>query len=247
MNRYEMKERFEEAITIFPKHFNQEMLNYIAKADQAHDIDHIMWVVNNALDLMAKLPEKTDEFRKEIILAAFCHDIGCFVGREEHHTHSADLLARHYTQLPKEINLALVDSAIRKHRASYKGDRTHIVEELVAAADRGEPNLNGYLRRSVKYNIGTVKDLDTYNKFVDTVYGHMKKKFGRMGYAYMTAPRFWLEMYTEQIGEMTEAFEDKEHIMFLIHQFYKEEAGRASIFGKTLSQVVEFTPKYPYN
>ena len=203
MNKETMYQKFNEVLSLFPKPFTDTILSYIDKADKAHDLDHIVWVVNNGLTLIERMDE-LKPFRTEVLLGCLCHDIGCFISRENHHNDSADLLQQEREHL-QGIDLDLVLSAIRKHRASFKGTRNHIVEDAIATADRGEPSFNGYMKRCCDFHTKGVDPRLTENGIQDlrdAVKAHMIDKFGDNGYAYVTAPKMWTEAYTKEIEQM---------------------------------------------
>ena len=192
--------------------------------DAAHDVNHLNWVISNARSMIDHLPE-CKEFENEILIACLLHDVGCHINREFHHDISAEwfISNRDYLDLP-DVNDELVIYAIRNHRASFKGKRLHFVEDVVAAADKGKPSVNGYAYRSVQYHIEMLPvpsklimelaveyDLmsDKSNPLVDEivkpVVNHLVDKFGEAGYFYNTLPDFYKELYAEELSEMKKA------------------------------------------
>lgn len=75
-----------------------------------------------------------------------------------------------------------IASAVLKHRASYKGERNGL-EEIVAMADRGAPNLEVYLYRSYVY--GRTKMGLSINDSIGHSFLHiLVEKFGEEGYGF---------------------------------------------------------------
>lgn len=156
--------------------------------DAAHLIDH----ADDVCDLALKINTDLDE--KLIILAAYLHDMFNATNRAIHNELAFEYVLKaqdkFLTQLSKD-ELHTVAHAVLEHRASFKGEFYSKLSELISAADRGLPNLEAIVVRSMKFN----------NANADDVYAHIKDKYGSGGYAK------YPDVYREIFKEELEAFQ----------------------------------------
>ena len=154
---------FQEKVRAYYSPFYEE-------GDKAHKIDHADDVCNLALKINKNLDEQL------VILSAYLHDIFNAQNRAIHNELAYDYVMRGEDLFLRELNakaLKEVAYAVLEHRASFKGVFYSPLSELISSADRGEPNLEKVILRSLKFNNGNAQD----------VYEHIKDKYGSNGYA----------------------------------------------------------------
>jgi len=148
--------------------------------DKAHNLDHVDSVYLRAMQIKQKMFNDLD-IDHLILLGVYIHDLKCHVSRVNHHTLAAGYIQKMRNKdkfLKKLTNdeLALLESAVLKHRASLKGAvRTSPLSKILYAADKDAPDINTYIARSMKFH-GDSEDL------ADNVAKHLKEKFGTGGY-----------------------------------------------------------------
>lgn len=188
-----------------------------ATNDKAHQLDHAITVTEEAASALwwlgesglldAKYNRTTALFTllELVVTAAMYHDIYSSFNRREHHE-----LAREYiletTSYPlcfsKEESL-IVANAAQQHRASWKGGYTHVASEVVAAGDRGNPDPDGYVLRSIQYGFESFG----YDALDSIVHGltHIGGKFGS-GRKVVAVPEWYHVRYAKEIALSQELF-----------------------------------------
>jgi len=218
-----------EAILVYRKHTFRRLLetylpeSVISKAlsqyalnDAAHLEDHAIAVVIHADEIIKRFPE-LQQWRGVILVAALLHDTKCHVNRDKHHILGALAVYREFLcSSPVSRNaftydeVTMIEECVLEHRASWKHKRSHSASEAVAAADRGKPDLYGYMRRAVRFRYaqleqGTVVTEETKRTIITDSITHMREKFGVSGYAWDSMPKYTLLMYEAEIEEMKSA------------------------------------------
>jgi hypothetical protein len=160
-------------------------------------------VVRNALQIKDDLHLCIND--DILSLAAIWHDVATEIDRTNHHLIGGELFAKaarkHAPDLPVYLVEAVV-KAIEEHRASYKGAFSSIYSEVLSAADRGKPDINGMIHRSWSYsNRPDKSDMET----ATDVATHLKEKYGLFGYA--RYPDLYLKVYKNDISTMKAYFE----------------------------------------
>jgi hypothetical protein len=160
--------------------------SYYENSDEAHLIDH----ADDVCDLALKINKDIDE--KLIILASYIHDMFNRHNREKHH-----ILAYKYVLKTDDIflkklsqeELSMVAYAVLEHRGSFKGEFYSPLSEIISSADRGKPDLEFIIKRSMKFNKQNVKN----------VYKHIKTKYGTQGYA--KYPDLYKKIFQNELKE----------------------------------------------
>jgi hypothetical protein len=180
------------------------VLPYYATNDTAHQIDHADDVFALAMK-MAPAAGYTDT--RTIALAAYLHD--CFShNRVDHHTvGQAFALSSMTDDLFQDLSQEdrdMVGSAIAEHRASFKGQPSSILSELISSADRGGPNTVAiHISRAHTYGVevlGMTEEAAPARAIV-----HIKEKYGRTGYA--RYPQLWREFFKDEMEAMYQEIE----------------------------------------
>jgi len=133
------------------KRLLEVVLPYYSLNDAGHDIHHAHSVANLAVMYAA---EFAPEFIREAKVAGYLHDICVSRGRKDHHTNAVvelteGPLKRWFSDYVKahELNGWAILQACAEHRASYKGEFSTPLSEVVSSADRGRPSLDGVIQR----------------------------------------------------------------------------------------------------
>ena len=191
-------------IKILKEEYDKE-LNSFYKKDSSHGWNHIEVVAKNVLEINRKMALGLNE--EHLVLAALFHDIYSDIDRENHHTLAADWFTKFMIKQDKYSTTDIIEMAlaIKEHRASYKGEYSSLLSEVLAAADRGAPNLNSFIIRSAKYHLE--REPNSYLKtIVENVYKHMLEKFSRKGY--MKYNSIYSSFYGEEIYNMYAAIDN---------------------------------------
>jgi len=161
------------------------------KGDLAHKIDH----ANSVCDLALKL--NSGKYKEElVILAAYLHDIFNAKDRKNHHKLAFEYVLNKKDKFLQNLStndLNLVAHAILEHRGSFKGNFYSKLSEIISSADRGEPNLEKIIIRSLQFNKGNAKE----------VLAHIKNKYSYNGYG--RYPKLYEEYFQKEI----KIFKDK--------------------------------------
>lgn len=179
---------------------------YYDKNDPAHRIDHADDVCTMALELALKMQFDSRENYQDIILASYIHDMFCFQDRKTHNILAENYVIKfwqHKDIFLRELSgerIYYIAQAVKEHRASYKEKRYHKLSQIISMADRGVPDLETHIKRSMLYNKGSVR----------SVIEHMHGKFGSAGYCeyppqYEEMFKVELSKFTVQVDNLTEA------------------------------------------
>jgi len=166
--------------------------------DLAHTIEHADEVCDLALRINT---EKFDEVyeSKHIMIAAYAHDMFTQSNRKLHHELAHDYIALTNDPIIEELSdpeRMTIAFAVLEHRASHKGKLTSQMSQIISAADRGVPDLDNIIDRSMKFNNGDYKQ----------VVEHIKNKYGKEGYVKYSD--FYQEMFKKEIQILQEGIEE---------------------------------------
>ena len=180
-------------------------LDTFYKKDSSHGWSHVEDVAKNALEINRKMILNLNE--EYLVLVALFHDIYSDIDRKNHHILAADWFIKFMIKQDKYKTTDILEMslAIKEHRASYNGEYSSLLSEVLAAADRGAPDLNSAIIRSSKYHLEREpnKDLKTV---AEDVYKHMLEKYSRTGYMKYNA--IYSSFYGEEIYNMYVAIDD---------------------------------------
>lgn len=166
--------------------------------DTAHQIKHFDEVEKTALLMNARL--KLNQLPMLIMLAAYFHDLYAW-SRHNHHDMSATWIATTDYSIIASLSSsdrALLSKACYEHRASYTGEFSSVLSELISSADRGMPKSKDDLfQRSYEYHRsrGHSHEESAHNAIM-----HIKDKHGSNGYA--RYPALYLKFYGKQIKQI---------------------------------------------
>ena len=163
--------------------------SYYEEGDEAHLIDH----ADDVCDLALRINKTCNE--KLVILASYMHDMFNATNRATHnelaYAHALKAEDEFLQELSEkelsEKELLEVAHALLEHRASFKGVFYSPLSELLSSADRGLPDLDFIVVRSMKFN----------KENEEGVHEHIKDKYGSHGYA--KYPKVYQEMFREEL------------------------------------------------
>ena len=157
---------------------------YYENSDKAHLIDH----PDDVCDLALRINKEYNE--KLVILASYLHDMFNREARDVHQKLAYEYVLKSedkfLNQLSKEERL-LVAHAVLEHRGSFKGKFFSKLSAIISSADRGLPDLDYIVRRSMNFNNANAND----------VYDHIKDKYGTEGYA--KYPDVYREIFSNEL------------------------------------------------
>lgn len=157
---------------------------YYENGDEAHLIDH----ADGVCDLALKINNDLDE--KLIILASYLHDMFNATNRPTHNELAYEYVLKAEDKFLSKLSkdeVLMVAHAVLEHRASFKGVFYSGLSEIISSADRGLPDLDFIVIRSMKFNNANEED----------VYAHIKDKYGSNGYA--KYPDVYREIFKEEL------------------------------------------------
>lgn len=168
---------------------------FYEKNTYGHKLDHGLEVASLGVKLNNFCGHPySDELVKT---ACLFHDIGA-CRRELHEIRGYETIMTKvvlgeysFTGLSKKEMVKVAMSCL-EHRASYTGEFSFFLSEIVSSADRGVPNFEKIYSR-VK-----LCSEDPKNGGLDTV-THLKEKFGRNGY--MRKPQIYLDYFKNDLEE----------------------------------------------
>jgi len=173
--------------------------------DAAHGIDHADDVYELALYTNQKLELGVSDHLIEI--AAYYHDIYSTdptINKNDRRMHNT--LAHNYVMQAAEWPFAaltlderkLVAHAVLEHRASFKGNFYSALSEIISTSDRGKPDAEAIILRSLQYQGGKVDACVN-------VLNHMVEKFSSTGYA--KYPQMYSEVFGDELTVMRECMD----------------------------------------
>jgi len=180
------------------KKFREYAKKYYALNDKAHQIDHADEVWNEAVRLVSKMNIALD--KDLLYLAVYSHDIRVFMSRKNHHIHGYRWLLNSKLELLKWFSseeIMIAANAVLEHRSSSKLPPSNKYSYILQLADKGRPNLDKILERSIKYHMS--KEGGSADKITMHVGAHILEKFTRNGYAFSN-PNY-RKVYADEIED----------------------------------------------
>lgn len=193
----DLKEYIEE--NIFPEY---------SKNEQAHNIDHIKYVINRSFKFADTIPNINYDI---VYTIASYHDIGHHIDSKRHEIISGEIMSKdkNLKKFFSEEELKIIKEAIEDHRASSDHEPRSIYGKIVSTADRNN-TVESCLRRS--YNYGKKLEPNfTDEELFEIAYKHLNMKFGENGYA-----KFFFndEEYEKFLKEIRELLSDKKLFIY---------------------------------
>lgn len=176
---------------------------FYAMNDRAHRIGHVISVSEVSVEINSKLGLGLDN--GILVGASMVHDL-FNLSRDDHHKLAGEYVVKNPIEWLNEFSTQerkTMGDAAAEHRASFKGDYSSIYSEVVAAADRGSPDLKAALLRCAVYGV----DVCDYreDRLYQHVIEHMQEKFGKGGYSRYSP--IYLLYYKEARNEFQRAID----------------------------------------
>ena len=166
---------------------NKDLVSYIEKEifpiydknEKAHDISHIINVINHAFNIS----KNYDVDLNMIYTIASFHDIGHHIDKENHETISADIMSKdeNLKEFFNNEELEIIKLAIEDHRASSSRIPRSIYGKIISAADKNL-TVEIAITRTYLYSKKYYPEF-THSELYEEIYNHLNEKFGKNGYA----------------------------------------------------------------
>lgn len=166
---------------------NKDLVSYIEKEifpvydknEKAHDISHIINVINHAFNIS----KNYDVDLNMIYTIASFHDIGHHIDKENHETISADIMSKdeNLKDFFNSEELEIIKLAIEDHRASSSRIPRSIYGKIISAADKNL-TVEIAITRTYLYSKKYYPEF-THSELYEEIYNHLNEKFGKNGYA----------------------------------------------------------------
>lgn len=185
-----------------------------SRNDWAHQLWHIEEVIKRSLSLCQNYDVNIDMV---YTIAAF-HDLGCYLGRENHEETSAQLLEEDLfiRENFSSEEIKTMKEAIVDHRASLEYEPRSIYGKIISTADRFI-TIEGILRSTHSYTLEFYSNTPWKDQ-IERSYSYIENKYGKKGYA-----KIWLPYpeYGKFLKEVSYYLEHKD----LFEQKLKEVDG----------------------
>lgn len=166
---------------------NKDLVSYIEKEifpiydknEKAHDISHIINVINHAFNIS----KNYDVDLNMIYTIASFHDIGHHIDKENHETISAYIMSKdeNLKEFFNSEELEIIKLAIEDHRASSSRIPRSIYGKIISAADKNL-TVEIAITRTYLYSKKYYPEF-THSELYEEIYNHLNEKFGKNGYA----------------------------------------------------------------
>lgn len=200
--------------------------------DAAHREDHAQTVIDQAMQLLERMPhwiceakaagqdvsEWDMEVRRDILLAAAaCHDLGLVNGRDNHHLDSGKIIRadERLKEWFSDDEIETIAQAAEDHRASGKSAPRSIYGMLVAEADRVIDG-DTIIRRTIQFGFKHYPGLDREGH-IDRAVAHLREKYGRGGYLKLWIP--WSDN-AARLSELQDIIADDDAIRRKVSEIY---------------------------
>ena len=182
--------------------------------DAGHSRDHVLTVIDQALQLAEYYPEVD---RCILLVAAAYHDLGLINGREHHHADSARIIRedKRLLQWFSDDEINLIADAAEDHRASSDHEPRTIYGRIVAEADRiidGETIVRRALQYGMKHEPGLDRD-GQYRRLME----HMREKYDYGGYLKLWIPQ---SANARRLEEFRQLLADEPRFRLLFNSIY---------------------------
>jgi len=172
------------------KNFRKEVRDYYQiyykDGDKAHLIDH----ADSVCDLALYINRECDE--RLVILASYMHDMFNATNRPIHNELAYEYVLKtedRFLQKLTKKEILEVAHAVLEHRGCFRGEFYSTLSAIVSSADRGLPDLDFIVIRSMKFNKENAED----------VYQYVTGRYGTKGYA--NYPDIYQKMFKDELRD----------------------------------------------
>lgn len=204
-------------------------IDSIEENDLAHRNDHVLDVCQRGRELYELLKDDLGlrhSDLKVILHACLMHDLGCKYNRDDHHLIGYGLVYDFYNKYSINVKLTnkeleLTAICVMEHRSSNPKPPSNILSEIVSIADTGKPVIDKYLKRTLLYRMSNPKYKGCSEEYLfkDCIL-HMKKKFDRDGYHWISYPPIGLRIYKKEWDEFTSLLNDEKTLLNKLSSIY---------------------------
>lgn len=183
-------------LTEISTHFKTKYESAYALNDSAHRESHFKEVEEAGLHINRTLELGIDE--KLIVIVAWVHDLFAW-SRHNHHFLSSEWVRTTDDPVIRMLDMGdrfLISYACKEHRASYTGNFSSLLSEVMSSADRGFSSNEDLFRRALEYSLNKSANV---SEALESSVQHVKEKFGRGGYARL--PDIYKECYKNELEE----------------------------------------------
>ena len=181
------------------KYIENEIFKSYEKNDDAHKLDHIMYVIDRSFMFASRVPDINLEM--VYVIAAY-HDIGHYIDAENHEKVSGEMLLKdkNLRKFFTDEEIKIMSEAVCDHRASSKSEPRSIYGKIVSSADRNVL-IEIPLKRTYSYRKEHSPN-STLDEIIEESRQHLLDKFGKKGYA-TTKMYFEDEDYKKFLDDIT--------------------------------------------
>lgn len=201
------------------EYLHEKIIPIYQSFDPAHQIDHVLKVIDNSLKIAADYDVDLDM----IYVVACYHDIGIKFGRDNHHLtgglflYEDDVLKQYFTEEKRKM----MREAVEDHRASREYPPRSIYGKIIAEADRDiSPEI--VMKRTIQFGFKHYPSLQK-DEHIDRAYQHILDKYGPNGYLTL-----WLDTEKNREGLKTihQLLIDKPIMLKTLENLYENEKKR---------------------
>lgn len=204
---------------VLQAYLHESIIPIYQSFDPAHQIDHVLKVIDNSLKIAAHYDVNQDM----VYVVACYHDIGIKFGRDNHHLTGGlflfeDPVIKEYFT---ENERLMMKEAVEDHRASREQPPRSIYGKIIAEADRDiSPDI--VMKRTVQFGFKHYPDL-TKDEHIERAYQHILDKYGPNGYL-----NLWLDTEKNRQGlkSIHDLLRDKPKMIQTLKNLYENEKKR---------------------
>lgn len=172
-------------------YLHETIIPFYRAFDPAHQMDHVLTVIQNSLDIAADHDVNHDM----VYVIACYHDIGMQCGRQDHHITGGRFLYDdvNLRRFFDESQMMIMKEAVEDHRASKEEPPRTIYGKIIAEADR-DISTEIVMLRTVQFGYKHYPNI-TKQEHIARAYQHILEKYGPDGYL-----KLWLETKKNREG-----------------------------------------------
>ncbi len=204
---------------VLQAYLHESIIPIYQSFDPAHQIDHVLKVIDNSLKIAADYDVNLDM----VYVVACYHDIGIKFGRDNHHLTGGLFLFEDpvIKEFFTENERLIMKEAVEDHRASREQPPRSIYGKIIAEADRDiSPDI--VMKRTIQFGFKHYPEL-TIDEHVARAYHHILEKYGPNGYL-----NLWLDTEKNRQGlkSIHDLLSDQPKMIQTLKNLYENEKKR---------------------
>lgn len=196
--------------------------------DPAHDLAHVYGVCCNGMEIFDHYRDiygLNDRQEMIVMLGCLMHDLGCRYNRKDHHLIGYGLVYEYINRYCPGMfaveDITEIATCVLEHRSSNKSRPTTFLSEIVSVADSGQPDIDLYIGRAIKFRLsGKAGDFTSREEIIEDAYIHLLDKFGENGYHWDSYSPIGLQFYIDEWDVFKSLLNDKERVMEKLSEQY---------------------------